>query len=188
MAKLFTLQAQGDFSFVPGQYTAFKVNGAIRTYSICSLPGELPRFQFCVRQVPGGLGTGFLNANVGKEIELAAPAGDFIIKGTPAVVLVIASGVGIAPARPMLKDYLARNTEAAVELVYILKDGEYLFREEWKEMEEKYKNFGIKFEGVNKLIAAEVYLVGSPQFVGQTLNQLEQLGYNRRSIHTDIWE
>jgi len=207
-AKLFTLEVvSGEFSFVPGQYTSFLVNGAIRTYSICSLPEELPRFELCVRQLHTGVGTNFLNQNVGREIELTQPAGDFVIGGSPSPILFLVSGTGIAPVRPMLKDYLQKNPEADIELYYTFKgEKEFLFREELEEMERKYGNFKVatSLSRVPSLASLRrggrdisprqgrrgelVHLVGSPAFVGQTLQELNELGYNRQVIKTDAWE
>ena len=215
-AKLFSLEVlSGDFSFAPGQYMSFNVAGAIRTYSICSLPGQLPRFEFCVRQVAGGIGTGFLNAHVGKEIELMEPTGDFVLPtgaeaSGPKSILFVVAGVGIAPVRPMLKDWLMKNPEARVKLAYKFHDeSEYLFREELEQLAKEHLNFklttvhnppqsplilrGEEKWGSPSLKIREgrgelVFLVGSPPFVARTLQSLRQLGYNQENIKSDIWE
>lgn len=191
-AKLFTLRVEGNFSFLPGQYTSFSVNGAVRTYSICSLPSDLPIFEFCVRQLQGGVGTNFLNQNIGKEIELTAPAGDFVIAGKLDRLVIMASGVGIAPVRPMLKDYLARYPDAEAELVYHLKGDEYLFQKEWEEMENKNGNFKVYHDSTSPLSSPRqgrrVFVVGSPTFVSEVTARLLDLGYNKRDIKIDIWE
>lgn len=207
-AKLFTLEVLSrGFSFLPGQYiNFFPINRsnkrAIRSYSICSVPDDLPRIELGVRQVKGGLGTEFLKASVGKIVAISQAEGDFLLPEKPKEVIFIAAGIGITPIRSQIRTFLPRQTSRRMQLIYRFRDRkEFLFEEEFRQFADEYKNFhfiavmSVAFDykkslqtGLKMNPQQIVQVAGPPAFVGETLQILEKLGYNKQVIRTDEWE
>lgn len=193
--KLYRLRALEElgFHFTPGQF--FTLLPARRAYSFCSLPEELPRFEICVRQVPWGLGTNYINDHLGKVVEVSEPQGSFILPKAPVELIFLAAGVGIAPVRPMLKDWYQKYPTARTTLYYKFREGEYLFGEEFEELARKHKNFEIEKADHPLFLSplrrgrknGGVFVVGSPEFVSESIRKLEKIGYNKADINFDIW-
>lgn len=218
-AKLYTVEAaEGDYVFLPGQFFSFIIpkaagpagglsSGAsqsVRAYSICSLPEELPQVELCVRQVPGGVGTTWLAGNIGKVVQTSEVQGDFILPQEASRPLnFLASGTGIAPARPMIKTWLKQYAGSRVLLVYRFREpDEFLFKDELLRLAQSYEKFQLAAvagfdeqdfaerveKGHKGVKGACWFVVGPPNFVKQNTNQLEKLGYNKKDIVYDIWD
>lgn len=196
--KLYTLTAlRGDFSFQPGQFFTFLP--VLRAYSFCSLPERLPQFEICVRQVPGGQGTKFINSNLGKVVEMSEAQGAFVLPPAAKDILFLASGTGIAPVRPMLKEWFTKYPDAKAILYYKSREGEYLFGKEFDELARNQKNFKVVADSADippfisplqrgrKRGGKKAFVVGSPEFVSGSIKHLEDLGYNKQDINFDIW-
>ena len=97
-------------SFLPGQYANLQVPGtdAHRAYSFSSMPrdGEV---SFLIRNVPGGLMSGYLtgSAKAGDEIVMNGPKGSFYLRDIVRPVLMLAGGTGLAPFTAMLDKIVA---------------------------------------------------------------------------------
>jgi ring-1,2-phenylacetyl-CoA epoxidase subunit PaaE len=102
--------SEAAFRHAPGQHMALRVRlkGAEirRTYSVQSAPGELP-IRIAVR-VQGQLSQHLAAAEPGVLIEAAPPAGSFACTlGKPgSTVVAFASGSGITPVLPVIRDVL----------------------------------------------------------------------------------
>ncbi|MBB2206240.1 NO-inducible flavohemoprotein [Gluconacetobacter takamatsuzukensis] len=90
-----------------GQYLSFRLevpgHGAQRrNYSISSVPGA-DHYRISVRRAEGGVVSPWLHDSVGEgtELQVANPAGDFVLDGTGPVTFLTA-GVGLTPAMAML--------------------------------------------------------------------------------------
>jgi nitric oxide dioxygenase len=94
-----------DFS--PGQYITLmqSLNGQIlrRNYSLSAAPGK-NTLQISVKREEGGLLSNFLHdkLNVGDELKISAPCGDFTLKNNSKPLVLVTAGVGITPAISML--------------------------------------------------------------------------------------
>ena len=172
---------------------------AVRAYSFCSLPVELPQFELCVRQVRSGIGTTFLNENIGKTVEFSGTQGDFILPSNIKGDLVfLAAGVGIAPVRSQLRYLYENRPEFGSTLIYQCRQDEYLFGGELKKMARSWrkfnlfikpggrKNFNIKKRDLPDTIQM-IYVVGPPGFVNLSLEILHGFGYDNQVIKFDIW-
>jgi benzoate/toluate 1,2-dioxygenase reductase subunit len=99
----FTLE--GGFGFLPGQYVNVQVPGTDqrRAYSFSSAPGA-DRLSFLVRDIPGGLMSGFLRdrAEPGMAIGFSGPEGSFYLREVRRPLLFLAGGTGLAPFLSML--------------------------------------------------------------------------------------
>lgn len=109
-------------SFLPGQYANLQVPGtdAHRAYSFSSMPrdGEV---SFLIRNVPGGLMSGYLtgSAKAGDEIVMNGPKGSFYLRDIVRPVLMLAGGTGLAPFTSMLdKIVAAGGSPFPVHLIY----------------------------------------------------------------------
>ncbi len=107
----FALDAGDTLEFVPGQYATFYLpkNGKTltRSYSIFSSADLHDRLSFLIKEVPGGFGSGLLcglSPADRPSLPALVPLGKFLLQdpGDRTVVLV-ATGVGLAPFVPMLE-------------------------------------------------------------------------------------
>ena len=99
-----------EISFTSGQYVQLVVPpyGTIkesvqRAYSMASRPGDSGRVELLIRLVPGGIATTYVHTalKVGDRVELVGPFGDFRVRDTPAAMVCVAGGSGMAPFKSM---------------------------------------------------------------------------------------
>lgn len=97
-----------DFIFQSGQYVRLRAPGAVewRSYSMASAPRELPRMEFLVRILRGGLFSEYLRCacRQGDEITVYGPMGAFILHSSRAPRVFVAGGTGLAPIIAMLDE------------------------------------------------------------------------------------
>ncbi|MDG1841722.1 MAG: iron-sulfur cluster-binding domain-containing protein [Crocinitomicaceae bacterium] len=103
-----------DFlDFKAGQYTnvKLKVNDSneIRSYSLCSKPKE--KFEIAIKAIPNGLISNHLNENinVGDEITITKPEGNFKINQEDEKMVCFAAGSGITPILSIAKEIEGSN-------------------------------------------------------------------------------
>jgi ferredoxin-NADP reductase/ferredoxin len=109
VAKLsLKLAEESEFSFHSGQYVRIKVPGTTewRSYSMASTRRELPRVDFLVRILSGGVVSEYLRTRcrIGDEIIVEGPMGAFILHSERAPQIFIAGGTGLAPILAMLDE------------------------------------------------------------------------------------
>ena len=116
-----------NYRFVQGQYLTLRaeVDGQDlrRPYSVCVAPssGEL---RVCVKRLPGGRFSGFVNDNLkpGDELDVMPPMGRFhapLDEGAAKSYLFIAAGSGITPVISNVYDRpCSRNPHRKVTLIY----------------------------------------------------------------------
>ena len=81
---------------------------ATRSYSFANVPeanGTSRNVEFFIRKVPGGRFTQWLfgEAKAGDSMNVSGPFGDFVLRDSPAPILCIAGGSGLAPVMSMLQ-------------------------------------------------------------------------------------
>lgn len=105
-----TGEALNTLSFLPGQYANISVPGSNqhRAYSYSSMPRD-GQVSFLIRNVPGGLMSGYLReqAKIGDSLTLAGPLGSFYLREIKRPVLMLAGGTGLAPFLAMLDKLVA---------------------------------------------------------------------------------
>lgn len=94
-------------NFRPGQFAQIRVPGTdvVRSYSMASTPADLPRLEFLIRLLPGGVMSNWLTdrARPDDVIELTGPFGAFFLKEKiRAPHVMIAGGTGLAPMMSMI--------------------------------------------------------------------------------------
>lgn len=106
--------------FLPGQYVNIGVPGSAqhRSYSFSSAPGA-KRMTFLIKQVPGGLMSGWLHeAKPGQALEMTGPLGSFYLRAVTRPLLFLAGGTGLAPFLSMLEVLAHRDGRQPVHLIY----------------------------------------------------------------------
>ncbi len=94
-------------SFNAGQYVRIRVPGTEqwRSYSMCSTPRELPKMEFLVRIIPGGVMSEYLRrARPGERLEVEGPLGAFILHPGKGLHVFVAGGTGLAPILAMIDE------------------------------------------------------------------------------------
>ena len=114
------------FSFKPGQHLPVQISlgGKLvrRTYSICSVPGEIP-LVFGIRVQPGGKFSGLAQSHlkVGDRLEAMPPLGRFhtnLDPGKAKVRMAFAAGSGITPIMSIMRATLETERESRFVLFY----------------------------------------------------------------------
>ncbi len=115
------------YRYVPGQFLTFRVphetGEILRSYSLSSAPCSDPDLYVCVKRVAEGRGSNWFNDRLtpGARIMASRPAGRFVLRDSPAPLLLIAGGSGITPCISLVKQALF-ETERRVKLVYANRD------------------------------------------------------------------
>jgi ferredoxin-NADP reductase len=92
-----------------------------RSYSIASMSDHSEELRFLIRAIPGGVATDFfLRMLVGSEVPMTGPHGFFVLSPAhPGDVVFGATGTGVAPVMPMLRELAGREPgEPGRRLVY----------------------------------------------------------------------
>jgi benzoate/toluate 1,2-dioxygenase reductase subunit len=106
--------------FLPGQYVNIEVpgSGQRRSYSFSSAPGSR-RMTFMIKQVPGGLMSGWLGSTAaGQPLQMTGPLGSFYLRAVTRPLLFLAGGTGLAPFLSMLEVLAAQELKQPVHLIY----------------------------------------------------------------------
>lgn len=108
-----TVELEHGLAFTPGQYCELAAQqgsaaGVSRRYSFANVPevnGTSLRAEFFIRKVPGGRFTQWLfdEAAPGDALDVTGPFGDFMLRASPAPILCIAGGSGLAPVLSILQ-------------------------------------------------------------------------------------
>jgi benzoate/toluate 1,2-dioxygenase reductase component len=124
----FELELQSEvlktLEFLPGQYANLLVPGEAhhhRAYSFSSMTAKADKVTFLIRNVPGGLMSGFLSerATPGSELVMHGPFGSFYLRQMARPVLMLAGGTGLAPFLAMLDKVVAAGGSAhQIHLIY----------------------------------------------------------------------
>lgn len=182
-----------------------------RAYSISSKPEMKDRLQLIIRLVPEGICTTWVHnhLNVGDEVELTGPYGDFTIRDTNADMIFVAGGSGKAPIKSMLEHLQIVGTDRHMTYFFGARTTRDLYlTEEMKAFESVFPNF--KYEPVLSHSApednwqgktgfvmpyfpqairdpknTEAYLCGSPGMIAAVTKSLVELGVPRDKIYFD---
>jgi ring-1,2-phenylacetyl-CoA epoxidase subunit PaaE len=113
-------------NYKPGQFLTliipFEGKKERRSYSLSSTPHE-NTLSVTIKRVPGGKVSNYLldNAEVGQEIEVMEPLGNFCITcdaGETRNVILLGAGSGITPLMSILKGVLREEPNSKVTLLY----------------------------------------------------------------------
>ena len=120
--------------FVPGQYLGlrFVIDGEEmrRNYSLSAAPNGR-ELRISVKREAGGRISSYLHdeVQVGAELEVFPPAGDFVLEDSDKPLALITAGVGITPALAMLEQALQSGRE--VRFIHFARHGGVHAFREW---------------------------------------------------------
>ena len=205
---LVTFEFPDDYPFLAGQYVSLKVaeDGTRRSYSIASAPGGKV-IELLVDVGPMGAGSRYiLGLKLGDSVEVLGPLGRFTLPPSPKKVLFVATGSGIVPFRPMIRELLEkRGFTDEIHLDWGMRYEEDLFWiDEFKKLEADHPNF--KFDvvlskptkewyacsgHVNDCLIKhrvswegwEAFLCGNQEMIEEVVATLSGLGVRREDVH-----
>ena len=112
------------FFFKPGQFVTLELEidgeAVMRSYTISSSPSVPYSFSITVKRLPDGRVSNWLHENlqVGSELVVHGPVGDFNVIDYPAdKVLMLSGGVGVTPLMSMTRWFF--DTNANVDLQFV---------------------------------------------------------------------
>jgi len=116
-----------------------------RSYSIANRPEE-DLLEFCIVNLEGGVGTKYLfnEFNIGDSLKFKGPSGTFVVPKSPKEDLVmICTGTGVAPFRPMIYDLLEnQKSKRNIHLIFGTRTEEgILYRDEFEALQKEHSNF-----------------------------------------------
>lgn len=216
-----TFEPEGgdDFEFLPGQYVTFYLpkNGRsiTRSYSIFSSSHQHDRLSLLVKRVAGGFGSPYLCGLSPLDrptLNALAPLGKFVLQPPMGrAVVLVATGVGVAPFVPMLELLHDQNPETPTWLFWgnrfladlFRRDGFELLARRWPSfrfvpilsrppedgswrgavghVEEE-----VRFR-LPDLGSADIYLCGATEMVNQMQELALGLGAPKERIFVDRW-
>jgi ferredoxin-NADP reductase len=186
-----------------------------RAYSIASAPNpEQPdRFEIAVTRVDEGLVSRALHElPEGSRLAMDGPHGFFTREGhTHVPAWFIGTGTGICPLRAMLQAELASDSGPPLGLLFgVRTEGDILYRVEFEALAVQHPRFSLHvtlsrppetWRGLSGYVqtqvpslvdpkpAPHVYICGLSNMVGSVRKVLkEQLGFDRRSIHSERYD
>lgn len=214
----FQVNEMDQFDFLPGQFVTLdlpiheKPNKRWRSYSIASSPDGSNIFELIIVRNETGPGTNYLfaEASVGAEISFRGPQGIFTLPSTlDKDLFLICTGTGIAPFRSMLQFILLNQIpHQDIYLIFGTRTREsLLYFEELNTLSRQHPEFhyipvlsredwegetGYVHEAYAKLVArkqpADFYLCGWKNMIDDAKKRIQELGYDKKSIHQEIYE
>ncbi|MEE8404335.1 MAG: FAD-binding oxidoreductase [candidate division Zixibacteria bacterium] len=136
-----------EFRYFSGQFVNLHTPvGDIRSYSLASLPDEDDFLEMHVRRIKNGKVSNWIHDNLelGAAVKISSPHGNcfYLADNTNTPMLLIGTGIGLAPLYGVLRDALSRGHTGEIYLYHgsTLRDGLYL-TEELRDLASTYDNF-----------------------------------------------
>jgi len=208
---------KGVISFTPGQYLGIEVTPVdgeykeIRQYSLSAQPnGETYRISVKreTNGVPGKV-SNYLHdeINIGDEVSLYAPAGDFFFVNRKKPVVLISAGVGITPMQAMLETLAEQSYEEGVHYLHACENSEQhsfaprtteiIKKNDWqqhiwyqnKEQAQPHVSQGVMdfTELALPIEEGDFYLCGPIGFMQFAKNKLLTCGVTETRIHYEVF-
>ncbi|MBY6087977.1 NO-inducible flavohemoprotein [Priestia flexa] len=208
-------------TFLPGQYVSVRVQVpseefmSIRQYSLSDF-WDQSYYRITVKRevnVAEGEVSAYLHdhVEVGNEIEMSAPAGDFVLEQSEEhPVVLISGGVGITPTMPMLKKSIEEHRD--ITFIHAVRTKEqHIFKDELQELFAKYPfSYHVAYsdgdvdadrtydQKAGRIIRddlqkwcknpeASFYICGSPLFMEEMIKSLKAIGVKSESIHFEAF-
>ncbi|QLH81606.1 ferredoxin--NADP reductase [Halosimplex pelagicum] len=215
--KQFRLVAEDHrFRYEPGQHTAvhFELDGdeETRPYTAANLPGT-NQLVLAIKRYDDGNGSVFMHErSPGDEIEVEPVDGNLSVRSFARDAVFVATGTGITPIYPMVKQY-ARVGVGDAHLVFGERDPEHLiFRESLDQLRAEHDGLSVDYvlsaadedaawngrtghvqdhlpDALDvSLDGTDFYLCGVPEMVVETRELLESEGVDEERIVTEGWE
>lgn len=120
------------FDFTAGQYVEIGIpdTDKARAFSISTAPGASTELEFLIRLIPGGAFSHYLKTRAapGQTISLRGPMGEFILRDSPRVKVLVGGSTGLAPLVSMLRDVATTaHGKGEYHLFFGMQDPESMF-------------------------------------------------------------
>jgi len=214
---------EGDkntFEYISGQYLTLKftINGneERRSYSMCSSPFSGEQIRIAVKRVEKGLVSNHINdaINVGDEIEVMPPQGNFVLETSleQKTYVAFAAGSGITPIWSMIKSVLDNEPVSKFVLFYGNKTSEStIFKNEMDALAggrlsvhhilsreetgnplfsgriDKSKALELLKDNSDLLQAKAFYMCGPEEMIFSVQNALKTLGVSESKIKYELF-
>lgn len=212
-----TLETDEPVEFKAGQFITLKCDDrmppAFRAYSIASAPEGKNTLELCIKLVPNGRGTTWLNdQSIETEIPFLGPNGHFVNQTDKSKkILFVATGTGLAPFRSIVQDELNRGNTQEMKILFGVRHEKDIFYEDWlKETAENFDNFSYKitlsrpettdWSGSKGRVTAaldnmdidlentEVYICGLNAMITNVTEILLKKGLPQSAIHSEKYD
>jgi ferredoxin-NADP reductase len=204
----FQFEKPSNFSFKPGQYLVYKLEnelpdgrGKRRYFTISSAPyEETINLTTKLSKQSSTFKKDLFNIEIGTEIEVTEPGGEFFFDEKFSHHIFVAGGIGVTPFRSMLMDFKNKHQNPNIVLMYANKDEIILFQEELDTLKNTLSNFDLEmfnpenpltpeaiFSKFHNLENSAIYLSGPEPMVEKFLLELEEMGIDRNSIKRDYF-
>ncbi len=207
------------------RYTSTVTEPVIRAYSMANYPGEKGIIMLNVRVAsphprapegtpPGQMSSYIFNLKPGDKVTISGPYGEFFIQDTPAEMVYIGGGAGMAPLRSHIFElFKERQTDRKVSYWYGGRSTRELFYlDEFEELKQKFENFDYHIalsdpvpednwtghEGfIHQVLLdeylskhpnpedVEYYICGPPMMLSAVRNMLDDLGVEPENVMYD---
>ncbi|SFR61070.1 ferredoxin--NADP reductase [Halogeometricum limi] len=214
--KQFRLAADDHtFEYDPGQHTMvhFENDGEeeARPYTAANLPGT-DELVLAIKRYDDGNASVFMHERrPGDEIEIEELDGNLRVRDFDRDAVFVATGTGITPLYPMLKQY-AEEGDGDAHLVFGERDQEHLiFRESLDQLRAEHENLDVNYvlsdadddadwngktghvqdhlpDALDGVDDTDFYVCGVPEMVVETRELLEDEGVDEEHIYTEGWE
>ena len=205
----FAVPELAELKFLPGQFVSLSETvgekKVTRAYSIANPPGGDNRFSICLNHVDDGTFSPHLfSLAPGDTVDMKGPLGVFVWKPERADSVLVATGTGVVPYRPMLIEALENGAIENFTLIYGTRYEENLiFLNEFRALAERYPNFtfiptvtrpGVTWTGATGRVQAHVlaaigdrrdlhlYACGLKEMVDSVRELGKELGFDRKQI------
>ncbi len=204
----FKFEKPQSFSFKPGQYIVYKIEnempdgrGKRRYFTISSAPyEETINLTTKLSKQSSTFKKDLFNLEIGTEIEVNEPGGEFFFDEKFSYHIFVAGGIGVTPFRSILLDLKQKHQNPNISLMYANKDEFILFQEELENIKNSLSNFEIEMFNPENPLTPEaifskfhnnencaIYLSGPEPMVEKFLINLEEMGIDRNSIKRDYF-
>ncbi len=117
------LEQPEEFRFFPGQYVDIGLPGSeeTRSFSMANVSAkDNGQLEFVIRVYPGGLFSEFLDnkLEIGDRLDLTGPFGVFTLRDSPADLVFVGGGAGMAPILSVLRSLAERDPDRKATYYY----------------------------------------------------------------------
>ena len=203
-----------EFRFFPGQYVDIGIPGTqdSRSFSMANVTAkEDGKLEFIIKCYPGGHFSSFLDTSVavGDELPITGPFGVFTLRDSPAELVFVGGGAGMAPILSVLRSLAERDPDRKATFYYGARAKRDLcFEQELRDLGQQLANFtyvpalsepvdgepwdgevGFVTDVVRKhetdLRRTDAYVCGPPPMVEAAITVLSDLGAPEARIFYD---
>jgi Na+-transporting NADH:ubiquinone oxidoreductase subunit F len=212
------ISPEEGMTFKPGQYVQLQMprekagdDPEYRAYSICSACAYPYDLELLITHVPEGVVSGYVHKEleIGDELTIVGPFGEFFYQDNESDMLLIATGSGLAPIRSILQHIEMEHIQRKATLFFGARTlDDLIYHDELLETAERMPNFTYypvlsrpteedNWEGekgrVTNLIQQhipegadiEVYICGNPAMVDSAEEELIKKGISEEKIYYD---